>query len=404
MKVLVPISLNFGDLTLSSIPETDAPEWVSSNTYSIGERVVRIHRVYERVIAGASSAVPESDVANWLDIGPTNRWAPFDANPGTACVMPPSTPARWVFDVPSSVKSIVLLGVQGARIEIRVNSQLVRDIDIDPARVISAIVISGISAPVSSSLDLRILGSVSDGSVLNTRLGWCGLGDMKDLGETMPGASLSLLDYSIKNTSDFGIVSVIRRPYARRLQAQAVMPTSDVDVLTNVLSALRAAVTWWQVDDSLSPLECYSALGFVRDWSVDVPGPVKTSYSVTIEGIAQEDVEINPGQPITLSGAEALVDSSNYDVRIESSLGTQFRYGQKSQTLLTARVFRNGEEVTDDVPDSWFKWKRKSLYPQPAPNDDDSWNVAYRSGYKSISVSVDDVMCKAVFTCYLIKP
>ena len=407
MKALLPISLAFDDLTLCSVPETDAPSWNAASSYSVGDRVLRLttHRIYERVLAGTSAGLPEADNVNWLDVGPSNRWAPFDANPGTVCLFPPSqTPARWAFLLPDDVRDVVLLHVRGSAIQLRINGALTRDVSLDSGQVTPAVIITGIWAPVGATLDLQIIGSTNSTEVENSELGWCGLGELLDLGRTLPGATLSLTDYSTKTTDDFGVVSVTRRPYARRLQAQAVVPTDDVDTLSAALAALRATVTWWQVDDSVTPLECYSTLGFVKDWSVDVPDPIRTSYSVTIEGIAQADVVISPGEPLTLTGAEALVASGNYDLKIESSLGTEFRYGQNTQTLLTARVFRNGEEVTADLPESWFRWRRTSRYPQQPPNDDDTWNAAYRSGYKAISISVDDVLCRAVFFCTLIKP
>lgn len=94
-------------------------------------------------------------------------------------------------------------------------------------------------------------------------------------------------------------------------------------------------------------------------------------------------------------------DAVSYDLKIESTNGDQFRVGQSTTTLLKARVFRNGVEVTDEIPADKFSWVRVSYYPQPAPNDDATWNSLYASGYKQIQIDVDSVYARATFHCYI---
>lgn len=89
----------------------------------------------------------------------------------------------------------------------------------------------------------------------------------------------------------------------------------------------------------------------------------------------------------------------DYDVVITSSQGNVFRVGQGRQTTLVARVFRNGEEITDTLPTSAFKWSRVSSIPREAPYDDATWNAQYQAGYKQITISVDDVNSRATFNC-----
>lgn len=97
-------------------------------------------------------------------------------------------------------------------------------------------------------------------------------------------------------------------------------------------------------------------------------------------------------QPFTLEGI-------SYSLIVESSNGTIFKKGQGSNTLLSARLFRNGSEVTMDFPGSNYKWRRVSMNPRPPPNDDATWNAQYSTGYRSIIVSVDDVEARATFSC-----
>ena len=96
-------------------------------------------------------------------------------------------------------------------------------------------------------------------------------------------------------------------------------------------------------------------------------------------------------------------DGVDYDVQIESTNGTVFRVGQARTTMLIARVFRNGFDVTDLIDASKFKWIRVSMDPKPAPNDDATWNTNYAQGYKQVMVSVDDVHARATFHCQIIN-
>lgn len=98
---------------------------------------------------------------------------------------------------------------------------------------------------------------------------------------------------------------------------------------------------------------------------------------------------------------QIIEDGVSYDLKIESTNGTIFRPGQSFTTMLKARVFKNGIEVTDEISESRFRWRRMSLYPKPYPDDDATWNTAYTSGYKQIMVTVDDVDAKATFHCDL---
>ena len=96
-------------------------------------------------------------------------------------------------------------------------------------------------------------------------------------------------------------------------------------------------------------------------------------------------------------------DAVTYNVIVESSNGDTFRPGSAFATTLVARVFKNDQEVTDQLPATKFKWTRVSYYPQPPPSDDSTWNQTYSSGYKSIVLSISDVWQRATFHCDILE-
>ena len=98
-----------------------------------------------------------------------------------------------------------------------------------------------------------------------------------------------------------------------------------------------------------------------------------------------------------------LQDGTSFVLTIESTNGTVFRVGKSQNTLLKARLFKNGAEVTDVTPPGWFRWRRVSGIPRAAPNDDATWNNLYVAGYKQVSINVDDVYARATFFCDILE-
>lgn len=84
---------------------------------------------------------------------------------------------------------------------------------------------------------------------------------------------------------------------------------------------------------------------------------------------------------------------ASYTVYIESKNGTVFRNGLVS-TVLAARVYHGGEEITSRIPDGNFRWTRTS----GDTVDDAVWNSAPRYG-RELEISGEDVWRRAVFDC-----
>lgn len=122
-----------------------------------------------------------------------------------------------------------------------------------------------------------------------------------------------------------------------------------------------------------------------------------TVYKSTVD----KSLYILTGNP--LAWLLYIESGSTYHLTVESVNGTVFKQGQQSTTILNARLFKNGAEITEETPASWFRWRRVSTFPKPYPNDDATWNQLYIGGYRSIYVTVDDIACAASFFCDVIS-
>lgn len=84
---------------------------------------------------------------------------------------------------------------------------------------------------------------------------------------------------------------------------------------------------------------------------------------------------------------------SSYSVYVESDNGTVFRNGIISTTL-KAHIYKNGIEITDEIPENNFHWTRISH----DTSGDALWNSSDHQG-RNLEINGDDVWSKAVFDC-----
>lgn len=103
--------------------------WVSGATYA--DKVERIrtqtHRRYQRNGAGTGTTPPESDPINWIDVGPTNKWAMFDLYKNTATVV--TSPLTVVLAPGKRINSFGIVGLKanGVRVQLAVGSTIYYD-------------------------------------------------------------------------------------------------------------------------------------------------------------------------------------------------------------------------------------------------------------------------------------
>lgn len=92
-----------------------------------------------------------------------------------------------------------------------------------------------------------------------------------------------------------------------------------------------------------------------------------------------------------------IIGTNNYSVTVLSSNGIQFKPGTPWTTVIYARVFYAGRDVTDEIDASRFKWTRVS--PVQPPLTDAQWNAAHATGFKQFEVTAQYSYDRASYFC-----
>lgn len=296
MKYIAPVTVADAMLISDNVPETDYAAWAAPTAYVVGNRVIRTstHRKYERLISGTTATAPEADPVNWLDIGPTNRWAMFDQRVGTLTSQASSI--ELTIEPGQIVEGLALLDLdcESVTITATVSGATVYSRSFDPIFDTSSIVdwysfftwtpvhrhqVVVTDLPPFTGMRITVTIAAATGDVA---CGTLALGRTVDVGSMLYGASLGIVDYSNKTSDTFGVVSVAQRGYANRMTCRTALDAGKTDRTAASLKAIRATPVVWVGADTIESTVIY---GWVKDWNVDLALPTVHYCSFTIEGL-----------------------------------------------------------------------------------------------------------------------
>lgn len=298
MTVIRPVTITEAMLTATTLAEDTNPAYAVGTTYALGDRVhlADVHRVYESLQAANTGNDPITASAWWVEVSPTNRWAMFDQSVGT--VSEGTSPLR-VKLLPGAITALALIGLVGAT-EATVTiyaspggaQTYTRTISLDsygisdwleywtaPIEYNSEAVFTALPTSGTSEVEVEITGSADVG---------CGslvVGSAYTLGGVQYGATIGIIDYSRKETDDFGNTSLVERPYARRMDVRLQLNAADLNKTYALLSTLRATPCVWVAVPDVLGYESMTIYGWARDFSIDIALPTVHYCSLQIEGL-----------------------------------------------------------------------------------------------------------------------
>lgn len=297
MKFINPLIVTEAMLTSSSLTENDtddAPAYNAGTTYALGNRVRASHRIYESV-QNANTGNPVTDAAWWVDAGPTNRWKMFDTSTGTVSTSTATCAAPIIFTLAptQSCSALALLDLSAETVKIVVTHDSTTIYD-KTYTLLDRRFLSGwwdyFFMPLARSTVLVVNDLPPVGTITVTlngtgaACGTCVIGNEIDIGHTKASPSISIIDYSKKETDEFGITDVVQRGYSKRIDARFWFESPRTDLIANALAGVRNIPVIWLADDS-NTHESLIAYGFYRDWGIDIQYPTYSEASIQIEGM-----------------------------------------------------------------------------------------------------------------------
>lgn len=300
MKAIIPVTITDSILTASSLLENDYPEWAAATNYTAGARVIRLttHRIYESITGGVDATLPEDATGGatpkWLDYAPTNRWAMFDQEIGSYSIA--TNEIALTLSV-GAINAVSFVDFTASAIRVTqtnggatiyegyfddFDSAAFYDIydffilDFQQVKVATFTDLS--DAYFSSELSVIFYGaSISVGALI--------VGASKELGSAEYGASVGIIDYSRKDTNEFGRIEITPRRYVSTVEAKLVIDSGATASTYKTLALLRTTPCVWLLVEGSDYTEITTVYGFYKDFSIDIAYPSVTFCTLTIEGL-----------------------------------------------------------------------------------------------------------------------
>lgn len=301
------------------------PVWSTATVYIAGAKcyVEATHKIYQcatdstaqyppnyltgdtavwTAIGYYNKGVDLGDTNFWLDIGPTNYYAMFDTYTDTI-TSGVLTSGLYTLDVTintSKCNAVALFNCSGNTVQFDHYSPdntllLTKTVQILHRDTLSwsdyfftseytrrSDIYQEIPQFFGTKLRVRITGnaSASCGSLV--------IGNAKKLGASKYGASMSIADYSTKETNTFGVTYLSVGKYKKRATIDMYIERTEVDAVYKQLAALRAVPAVYICDNSTTADDMYEAMlifGYYKDFSVVVSMYSVSDCSIEIEGL-----------------------------------------------------------------------------------------------------------------------
>jgi len=298
MKVLKPVVFQNSQLISTTAVNADA-NWSSATTYSIGQKVSYQGKIYESLQNTNLNKTPSTNPTWWLDLGATNQFAMFDQVVGTSTT---ATTSLTVVYAPGSVfNSVAFINVDAAVIKVTIRDGLSGPIVYentaglsgsnvtnwydyffsDPLLKRTQVVFSEIPPYVNAHITIELKNSTGVAVSLSQFIA----GDLASLGTSQYGATAGIIDYSIKQTDEFGNTSFVKRAFSKRLSCNFNLDNSQLNRVQNYLYSVRATPAVWVASDSPQFEEALVVYGFYKDFSTEISYPSFSQCSIEIEGL-----------------------------------------------------------------------------------------------------------------------
>jgi hypothetical protein len=295
MKLIAPTPFVAATHLVSSNATEAYGAWAVGTTYAKDAFVDYGTHIYQSLVNSNTGNQPDTSPTFWVLIGPDNTHAMFDDQVSTATTR--STPLTVVLAT-GLANAMALFGLVGTQAAITVTdgaggpTVYSRTVNLDgtfifdwyqyffePYVQVEEVVLTDLPPYASARMTVSVSGS---GTVA---IGQLVFGNQYELGDAEYGASLGIVDYSRKETDEFGTTTFVERAFSKRMNVRLMLDTVQVARVQQVLARVRAKPAVWvgvPTDQLFRPLTVY---GFFRDFNIDIAYQLKSYCSLEIEGL-----------------------------------------------------------------------------------------------------------------------
>ena len=298
IKVLKPILFQSSQLISTDAVNTD-PDYSSGATYALGDKVTYGTKVYESLQGSNTNHQPDTSPTWWLDLGANNQYAMFDEVIGTSTTR---TDSLTVVYKPGSIfNSLSLINIDALVIKttIRdgVSGPIVYENTLglsgaesfswsdyffnDPLLKTTQVVLSDLPPYVNACLTLEL--TTETGGMVS--LAKIVVGDLAVLGTSQYGASAGIVDYSIKETDEFGNTKLVKRAFSKRLNVSFNIENAELNRVQRFLYSIRATPVVWVASDMNIYEEALVVYGFYKDFTTEIAYPSFSQCSIEVESL-----------------------------------------------------------------------------------------------------------------------
>jgi hypothetical protein len=295
MIIVQPVPVTSAMVTASNVTITETL-W-TAGTYTLGQERYVGTRLY-KVIVSSTTDNPTVGVTltppSWQDIGAINRFKMFDQVVNTqttrtglidVSILPGTIiNALAMFDLNGVSTTITMTDPVEGVVFTETKSLQDNTIIIDwysyffeSITTVSDVVFLGLPAYGSATTRIQV-----DAGASTAAIGEVVIGKQRNLGVTNFGTSVSILDYSRKETDEFGNTVVETRPFSKRADFDVTVETGAVAAVQKALADIRTTPTVFIGDEDRAETIVY---GFYRGFNIVISTPSISDCSIEVEGL-----------------------------------------------------------------------------------------------------------------------
>lgn len=302
MRVLPPLTITPAMLTSSTVaePSTGETAYNPATNYAVGAEVISttLHWTWQAITGGVGKALPtaagESN-ADWLSVGPSNRWKMFDLLRNTASVG--ASPMTVVLTPGVRVDAIGLVGLVADQAEITVerdgveiysySQQLLtrntlgwRDYFTGSFEQTNGFALWDL--PLNSGVVITVTLTRANGDV---SLGGLLVGRQEYLGEAELGAESDSRNFSTIERDFAGTAEITQRRSIPTTSQRVMVDKSRLNRIRKVRDELNATPALWSWLDDVTDayFETGLILGIYTRWRINAEQPNHAFQQIDLE-------------------------------------------------------------------------------------------------------------------------